>query len=72
MISAVYSVKGMTCSHCVKAVQEELSALPGVVAVSVDLVPDAVSSVRIDSGAALDRAAVAGAIEEAGYEIVAG
>lgn len=28
-VTSTYTVKGMTCSHCVNAVTEELSALPG-------------------------------------------
>ena len=32
-----YTVSGMTCSHCVQAVTEEVSALAGVTQVTVDL-----------------------------------
>ncbi len=35
--AAVYRVSGMTCGHCVKAVTEEVSAIPGVTDVQVDL-----------------------------------
>jgi copper chaperone CopZ len=59
----------MTCGHCVKAVKEELGALPGVVSVEVDLEPDAVSTVTVASSAELDPEAVAAAIDEAGYEL---
>ena len=38
-------VQGMTCGHCAHAVTEELRALEGVTSVSVDLVPDGVSTV---------------------------
>ena len=31
------TVEGMTCGHCVAAVREEISQLPGVTAVEVDL-----------------------------------
>jgi copper chaperone len=59
-----YTVAGMSCGHCVAAVSEEVSALPGVDAVVVDL-----ETKRVDvSGAELDDAAVRAAIEEAGYE----
>jgi copper chaperone len=59
-----YTVVGMSCGHCVAAVSEEVSALPGVDAVVVDL-----ETKRVDvSGAELDDAAVRAAIEEAGYE----
>jgi copper ion binding protein len=33
----VLSVEGMSCQHCVKAVTDALSALPGVEKVKVDL-----------------------------------
>ena len=62
------TVEGMTCGHCVAAVSAELVRLPGVRSVDVDL--DS-GDVRITSDAALDPAAVAEAIDEAGYELVA-
>ncbi len=37
MSTTVWTVQGMTCSHCVAAVTEEVSAIPGVTAVEVDL-----------------------------------
>ncbi|HEY4603540.1 MAG TPA: heavy-metal-associated domain-containing protein, partial [Blastococcus sp.] len=37
MSSATYTVVGMTCGHCVSAVTEEVSQVPGVTAVDVDL-----------------------------------
>jgi copper chaperone CopZ len=36
-IIATYCVSGMTCSHCVAAVTEEVGGLDGVSAVEVDL-----------------------------------
>jgi copper chaperone CopZ len=57
----------MTCAHCVNAVTEEVSALPGVENVQVSL-GDGVVSVR--SGEALDYAAVGAAVDEAGYTLV--
>jgi copper chaperone len=59
-----YTVRGMTCGHCVAAVTREVSAVPGVTEVSVDLASGLVSV----SGAA-DDAAVRAAIDEAGYEV---
>ena len=64
MDTAVYVVPGMSCSHCEAAVVEEISALPGVEGVAVDL---ATKRVEV-SGTALDDAAIRAAIEEAGYE----
>ena len=37
MSTTVWTVTGMTCGHCVKAVTEEVAALPGVTGVDVDL-----------------------------------
>jgi copper chaperone CopZ len=69
MITSTYRVTGMTCEHCVAAVTEELTAIDGVTGVSVDLVAGGTSAVTVDSSAPLDVAAVAGAIDEAGYAL---
>ena len=61
-----YTVTGMTCAHCVASVTEEVEALPGVEDVSVDL---ATGAVTVASGAPLDVAAVAAAVEDAGYAL---
>ncbi|MGH3460564.1 MAG: heavy-metal-associated domain-containing protein [Kribbellaceae bacterium] len=68
--TSTYAVAGMTCGHCVSAVTEEVSALPGVTNVAVDLVAGAISSVSVTSDAELDREQVAEAVDEAGYELV--
>ncbi len=67
MAKATYTVTGMTCEHCVTAVTEEISALPGVSGVEVFLVPNGESTVAVVSDVELDRSAVSGAVEEAGY-----
>ena len=72
MRTTTYEVSGMTCQHCVNAVTEELSKLPGVLGVRVELGTDGPSSVNVDSDADLEPAAVRDAIDEAGYELVAG
>ncbi len=61
-----YTVAGMTCSHCVNAVTEEVSKIPGVLDVRVDLTT---GSVEVASQQPLDDATVADAVEEAGYEL---
>jgi copper chaperone len=66
MSSATYTVVGMTCGHCVSAVTEEVSALPGVTAVDVDL---ASGGLTVTSDAPVDESAVHAAVEEAGYEV---
>ena len=37
MSTTTWTVTGMTCGHCVKAVTEEVSAIPGVTDVAVEL-----------------------------------
>ena len=59
-----YLVPGMHCGHCEAAVREEVSAVPGVESVEVDL---ATKRVEV-AGEPLDDAAIRAAIEEAGYE----
>ena len=68
--SAAYAVDGMTCGHCVKAVTEELSALPGVTDVGVELVAGGTSTVTVRSAAPLAVADVRAAVDEAGYALV--
>jgi copper chaperone len=58
------SVPGMHCGHCERAVKDEVSAVPGVRDVVVDLGTKAVTV----TGSPLDEAAVRAAIAEAGYE----
>ncbi|MBA3249761.1 MAG: heavy-metal-associated domain-containing protein [Geodermatophilaceae bacterium] len=66
MSSSTFTVVGMTCSHCVNAVTEEVSQLPGVTDVDVDL---ASGGLTITSDAPVDESAVQAAVEEAGYEL---
>lgn len=72
MSTTTFRVDGMTCGHCVRAVTEELTALPGVTGVDVDLVEGGSSPVTVTSDAPLDDAAVAAAVEEAGYAVTPG
>lgn len=67
MATAEYTVKGMTCGHCAHAVTTELKKIDGVGEVKVDVTSGKVS---VDAATALDIAAVAAAIDEAGYELV--
>lgn len=70
--TATYSVSGMTCGHCVSAVTEEVSTIPGVNGVEVELVKGGLSGVTVTSDAPLDVEAVRAAVDEAGYELVTG
>lgn len=65
-----YDVTGMTCSHCISSVTEELSTLSGVQSVSVALNAGGPSRVTVASDAKLEDAAVRAAIDEAGYTLV--
>jgi copper chaperone CopZ len=60
-----YTVQGMTCAHCVASVREEVSEIPGVEAVDVDLA----SGRMTVEGTGVDEAAVRAAVVEAGYEV---
>ena len=65
-VTATYTVTGMTCNHCVQAVTSELSELPGVDGVQVDLPTGAVT---VTSAEPLAEDAVRAAVDEAGYEL---
>ena len=58
------AVEGMTCEHCVRAVTDALTAVPGVSSVAVDL---ARGRVRVEGEP--DPASVAAAIEGEGYTV---
>ncbi|KJS56355.1 heavy-metal-associated domain-containing protein [Streptomyces rubellomurinus] len=62
-----YTVSGMSCGHCEKAISSELSALDGVTGVSAD---SAAGTVTVSSLAPLTDEQIAAAIDEAGYELV--
>lgn len=66
MSTATYTVQGMTCDHCVRSVTEEVSEVPGVDDVQVDL---ASGRLTVAGDAAGDTAAVRSAVEEAGYQL---
>ena len=67
MSTETYTVTGMTCSHCVSSVTEEVSELPGVRDVQVDLTS---GRLTVQSEEPLGEPAVRGAVEEAGYQLV--
>ncbi|GIJ44603.1 putative metal-binding protein [Virgisporangium aliadipatigenens] len=65
--TATYTVTGMTCGHCASAVTEELTRLPGVHDVRVEV---ATGVVTVQSGGPLPIDEVRTAIDEAGYALV--
>jgi len=66
MSTATYTVVGMTCGHCVNSVTEEVSQVPGVTDVGVDL---ASGGLTVTSDTDVDDDAVRAAVEEAGYQV---
>jgi copper ion binding protein len=68
MTTSTYAVTGMTCEHCVRAVSEEVRRIEGVSDVTVDLPSGALT---ISSTGPIEEAAVAEAVEEAGYQLAA-
>ncbi len=58
------AVEGMTCAHCVRAVNEAVGTLPGVLGVAVDL-----KSGRVRVEGQPDPATVREAIEAEGYVV---
>lgn len=67
MTTATYTVTGMTCGHCAQSVTEEVSEVPGVTDVAVDLPTGAVT---VTSEQPLSEDQVRTAVTEAGYELV--
>jgi copper chaperone CopZ len=65
-ITNTYTVTGMTCDHCAQAVTGELTALPGVRDVRVDL---ATGAVAVTSDGPLPPERIRAAVDEAGYEL---
>ncbi|MGE7923608.1 copper ion binding protein [Viridibacillus arvi] len=60
-------VEGMSCGHCVKAIETDVNALTGVATVSVNLQESTVD-VAYDNSK-LDKTDISQAIEEAGYAV---
>ncbi|MGN6686718.1 MAG: heavy-metal-associated domain-containing protein [Actinomycetales bacterium] len=64
--STTFTVTGMTCGHCERAVTEEISQVPGVQSVTVDV---ASGLVTVTAAEPVDRADIAAAVDEAGYTL---
>lgn len=59
------TVPGMTCGHCEASVTTEVSKVPGVTSVAVDLTTKLVTV----TGSNLDRTSLVEAIDEAGFDV---
>ncbi|MDI2130448.1 heavy-metal-associated domain-containing protein [Yinghuangia seranimata] len=66
MSTATFTVTGMTCGHCVSSVQEEVSEVPGVQDVRVEL---ATGLLTVSAAGEVDTEAVRAAVVEAGYQL---
>ena len=66
MANTTWTVTGMTCEHCVKAVTEEVTAIEGVETVEVDL---GTGAVTVPSPTDPSREQMAAAVDEAGYTL---
>ncbi len=66
MTDTNFTVTGMTCDHCVLSVTEEVSEVPGVTGVDVDL---PTGRLTVTSGAPIDADKIRSAVREAGYEV---
>lgn len=64
---ATVKIKGMSCKHCVMAVQKALSGIAGVKDVHVDL---EAGEARFEESAPVDINTVREAIKKAGYQVV--
>jgi copper ion binding protein len=63
-----YTVTGMTCDHCARAVRAEVGDIDGVSNVDVDV---AGGQVTVTSAQPVPMAALRSAITEAGYTLTA-
>lgn len=67
MSTTTFTVKGMTCGHCVNHVTEEVKKIAGVNGVEVELETGAVT---VTSEAEITADQMESAVVEAGYELV--
>ena len=68
MEKTTINVKGMSCCHCVNAITNALSALPGIGSVAVDLGAGAVT-VEHDPNVT-GEAKIRAEIEDQGYDVI--
>lgn len=63
--TALYSLEGLTCGHCVRTVEQAVSGVSGVDSATVDLVPGGTSLLSVTGTA--DPDALAEAVRSSGY-----
>ncbi|MCX7522254.1 heavy metal-associated domain-containing protein [Microbacterium sp. STN6] len=67
MTTTEFTVTGMSCGHCERAIRDEVTAVPGVTGVEVSA---ATGTLQVTSDVAVDDRAVLAAVDEAGYSAV--
>ncbi|WP_336045972.1 copper chaperone CopZ [Solibacillus ferritrahens] len=68
MENVILNVNGMTCGHCVKAVETSVGALAGVQEVKVDLTEKKVAVAYNEDAVSVDK--IKETIDEQGYDVV--
>lgn len=68
MTELTYRVPAVSCEHCVRAITEELTKLPGVQRVDVDL---ATKLVSVEHDGSVSDLELRDGIAEAGYDVAA-
>jgi copper ion binding protein len=68
MTTERFQVPDVSCQHCINAITQEVSALPGVARVEVAL---DTKTVTVEHGEQVTTDAIIAAINEAGYDEVA-
>lgn len=66
-MNSSYQVKGMTCGHCAASVTAEVSRLPGVSDVRVDL---PTGTVTVTCAQPVEYERLKAAVNDAGYEVI--
>ena len=62
-----YRVEGMTCGHCARSVEQEVSEIAGVEKATVDL---SAATVAVESLDEIPEPRLSAAVNEAGYVLV--
>ncbi|MFC1671259.1 heavy-metal-associated domain-containing protein [Spirochaetota bacterium] len=60
------NIKGMSCSHCARAIKKELEKITQVKSIEINLLKGKAS---IELGENVDDSILTGAVEEAGYTV---
>ncbi len=68
MENVILNVNGMTCGHCVKAVETSVGALAGVQEVKVDLAEKKVSVAFNEDAVTVEQ--IKETIDEQGYDVI--